>query len=254
MHILIIEDEELASNRLEKLVKLQMPNVQVLAVLDSVVEATRWLRLPTVLPDLIFLDIHLADGNSFDIFKQIEVKTPIIFTTAYDQYAIKAFEVNSIDYLLKPVTEQALERSLKKFHEQQNNIYHGVDYEQLANVLLNPIKPRYQSRFMVKTGAKIRVIKVEQVAYFYSRDSLSFIRTKDGFDFVTEQTLTELQEVLDTSLFYRVHRKVLVHIEAIAQIYPYFKGRVKLQLSPAFDEEIVVSSERTPGFKAWLSW
>lgn len=256
MKILIIEDEELASKRLERLIQQHTPEVEILAVLDSVKATLAWFKthLTQQTPDLIFLDIHLADGISFDIFKEVEIDVPIIFTTAYDEYALKAFEVNSVDYILKPITEKSLHKSLEKWQKHQRGTNQMVDYQQLMTKLGNLEKPRFQSRFMVKTGARIRVIQTDQIAYFYSKNSLTFIKTHDGFDFTIEQNLTDLESMVDAQVFYRVTRKLLVHISAIAHMHAYFKGRVKLELAPAFEEDIVISSDKTNGFKDWLNW
>ncbi|OJJ23041.1 hypothetical protein BKI52_01430 [marine bacterium AO1-C] len=256
MKVVIIEDEELASNRLERLLKQQIPQVQILAVLDSVKVALAWFKQNLILqpPDLIFLDIHLGDGLSFSIFKEVEINIPIIFTTAYDEYALKAFEVNSVDYILKPITEESLHNGLEKWQKRRQPSVPMPDYQQLATSLGKLETPRFQSRFMVKTGARIRVIQIEQIAYFYSKNSLTFIKTFDGFDFLTEQTLTDLEKIVDPKAFHRVTRKLLVSLDSIDQMHTHFKGRIKLMLKPAFEEDIIVSTDKTTDFKQWLSW
>ena len=256
MKVIIIEDEELASNRLERLLQAQVPQVQILALLDSVKSALAWFgqHLLTQPPELIFLDIHLADGISFGIFQEMEINIPIIFTTAYDQYALKAFEVNSVDYILKPITEESLQLGLEKWQKRRQTPTPMPAYQQLVESLTKLDESRFQSRFMVKNGARIRVVQTEQVAYFYSKNSLTFIKTHDGFDFLIEQTLTDLEGVVNPKKFHRVTRKLLVSLGSIDQMHTYFKGRVKLILKPDFTEDIIVSSDKTAGFKAWLNW
>ena len=189
------------------------------------------------------------DGTSFEIFEQVKVNCPVIFTTAYDDFAIKAFEVNSVDYLLKPIQKEKLEKALEKYEHQKGNTS-GLNIENIQKLLKG--EPSYKSRFLVKLGQRIKAIPVEKVAYFYSKDKLSYLVTFEGKKLPVDQTLEELDTLLNPKNYFRVNRKFLVHFDAVSDIHPYFKGRVKLELDPQIDEDIVVSSEKTPVFKKWL--
>lgn len=255
MKIVIIEDEGLTADALAKMIMSLRPETNILAKLASVEEATAWLKIHQE-PDLIFCDIHLSDGNSFEIFKQVEVKCPVIFTTAYNQYAIDAFTVNSIDYLLKPIKKENLARALKKYEELhgQNS---SAQLENLKNLLQNsgtttaPAK-EYRKRFMVKKGQNLRTVPTEEVAYFYAEEGVVFLMSFKGERFLVDQTLQELEEDVNPENFFRANRQMLVHIDAIQEVKPYFKGRVILSLEPSIEEDVVVSSNKTPEFKDWL--
>ena len=252
MKVLILEDETLAADRLEQLVKKLMPEATVVARLKSIEAAVPWLSEQPQ-PDLILSDIRLLDGLCFEIFEKVTVTSPVIFTTAYDQYAIKAFEVNSVDYLLKPVQEEklgaALEKARVRFHQPESAP--ALDYAAIMK-LLQSGKPAYKTRFMVRLGQKILAVPVEKIAYFFSENKLTFVVTSDQKRLPLDQPLDELMEVLDPSVFFRANRQFIVTFAAIAEIHPYFKGRIKLQLQPATTEEVVISSERTPDFKKWI--
>ena len=252
MNVLIFEDEKLASERLIELLKELRPEMEVVNSIKSVEAGVLWLQNNDV-PDLIISDIQLLDGTSFEIFSQVEVSCPVIFTTAYDQYAIKAFEVNSVDYLLKPIQSEKLKGALDKVDAKSGGSEGGggLDIAQIKE-LLRQDQPEYKSRFLVKVGQRIRAIPIEKVAYFFSRDKLTYIVNFEGQKFPIDQTLEELDSLVNPKDFFRVNRKFLVHFNAVADIHPYFKGRVKLGLNPDIDEEIVVSSEKTPVFKRWL--
>jgi len=248
MRILIFEDEKLASERLIQVIKEIEPEAQILNTLKSVESAIAWFESNRT-PDLIISDIQLLDGVSFEVFDQVKLDCPVIFTTAYDEYAIQAFEVNSIDYLLKPIQKKKLANALSKF-QSQSPAHSGIDISVLQ-ALIQP-KKAYKSRFLVKFGQRIKAIPVEKIAYFYSRDKLTFLVTFEGQKLPVDQTLEELDSLLDPKHFFRVNRKFIVHFDAVADIHPYFKGRVKLVLEPEINEDIVVSSEKTPVFKKWL--
>lgn len=251
MNVLIFEDEKLASERLVELLTELRPSMQVVGSIKSVEAAVLWLENNDQ-PDLIISDIQLLDGTSFEIFSQVQVGCPVIFTTAYDQYAIKAFEVNSVDYVLKPIGQDKLEAALEKFEAKAGSgNAAGFDIEQIRT-LLTSSSPEYKSRFLVKVGQRIRAIPIEKVAYFYSRDKLTYIVTFENQKYPIDQTLEELEGLINPREFFRVNRKFVVHFNSVTDIHPYFKGRVKLGLSPQIDEEIVVSSEKTPVFKRWL--
>jgi two-component system, LytTR family, response regulator LytT len=253
MKVLIIEDEALAAERLGKLLYEYNPAIQVLAVIPSVEAAVKWLQEHD-LPDLLLLDIHLSDGLCFDIFKQVTVKCPVIFTTAYDQYALEAFQVHSIDYLLKPVQFSKLAQSLDKMQEMRRTLG-PAPAEIPINDLMKLIRSQegsYKSRFMVKIGAKIKAIKTSDIAYFFSSNKLTLLITRENQKFPVDYALDDLIQLLDPSHFFHINRKLIISFDAAKEIHPYFKGRLKLVLTPPLEEDIVISSEKTPAFKSWL--
>lgn len=249
LNILIIEDEPLAATRLERLIKEVEPEVRILAVLDSVQQSVDWLRENEA--DLIFLDIHLADGNSFSIFEQVQVTTPIIFSTAYDQYAIKAFKVNSVDYLLKPIEKEELELSLKKFHSAKA-APPAIDMAAILKAFRSQ-QPEYQKRFLVSAGDKIKSIAVEEVAYFFGRQKFVFLVTPDNRRHIIDYTLGALEELLDPDQFFRINRQFIISFPAITHMSAYSKGRVKIELSPPGEAEAIVSIEKAKRFREWLN-
>ena len=248
MKVLILEDESLAADKIETCLHEIDPAIHVEARIKSIESAVAWLSSHDH-PDLIISDIRLLDGLSFEIFQKVKVDKPVIFTTAYDQYAIRAFEVNSIDYLLKPVQTEKLRISIEKYKGLSRN--QSIDFNDVLRQL-QAGRPRYKSRFMVKLGQKIIAIPSEKIAYFFSENKLSFIVTQDGKKFPTDQPLDELVDLLDPARFFRANRQFIITFESIAEIHPYFKGRIKLNLQPKAEEEVVISSERTPEFKKWI--
>ena len=249
MRLLIIEDEAAAAKRVQKMVQQLEPDVEILAVIDSVDDAIAWLS-EEGMPDLILQDIHLADGSSFEIFQEVEVTCPIIFTTAYDQYAIQAFKVNSIDYLLKPIKEEDLKAALSKFHQLQQTASPAVDYKSLLESI--PETKNFQKRIVIRFGQHIKAIEISQAAYFFIESKISILRTREGKDYPVDYNLDQLEGILDPSQFFRINRKCIVNIEAIDQMFTYSKSRVRLVLQPRFDQETIVSSERSARFKQWL--
>lgn len=249
MKVLIFEDEKLASERLIEMVKELRPGVEIVASIKSVEAALLWLQSNET-PDLIISDIQLLDGTSFEIFSEATIECPVIFTTAYDQYAIKAFEVNSVDYLLKPIQSGKLEAALEKF-DNQSSSSGGFDIEKIT-ALIQSANPEYKSRFLVKVGQRIRAIPVEKIAYFFTKDKLTYMVTFDGQKLPMDHTLEEVDGMLNPKNFFRVNRKFIVHFDAVADIHPYFKGRLKITVAPEIDEEIIISTEKTPSFKRWL--
>ncbi len=250
MKILILEDESLAADRIIKMLAQIDPEIEIVGEVKSIEEGTNWFK-NNESPDLIISDIRLLDGLSFELFKKLEIETPVIFTTAYDQYAIKAFEVNSIDYLLKPIEKDKLSESIDKHKQRVAENKFPADFGGLYELIQNQ-KRSYKSRFLIKVGQKIVAVPVEKIRYFYSQNKLTYIVTQDGRKLPTDQTLEMLEEQLDPKVFYRANRQVIVSFESIAEIHPYFKGRLKIDLDPALDLEIVISSEKTPEFKSWL--
>jgi DNA-binding LytR/AlgR family response regulator len=217
-----------------------------------VASSVEWLK-SNKHPDIIFSDIRLLDGLSFEIFQQVRTDTPVIFTTAYDQYAIRAFEVNSIDYLLKPVQREKLKTSLEKLKtiRKQNVTPPTVDIQEIIK-LFKESSPVYKSRFMVKFGQKLIALPTEKIAYFFSENKLTFIVAKDGKKYPVDQPLDELIEILDPNIFFKINRQYIITFESIAEMHPYFKGRIKLLLNPKTEDDVVISSEKTPEFKSWI--
>jgi DNA-binding LytR/AlgR family response regulator len=250
LKVLIIEDESLAAERLESLICEIDPEIKVLAKLPSVREAIKWLSINQA--DLIFLDIQLSDGLSFSIFDQITVNTPVIFTTAFDQYAIKAFQLNSIAYLLKPIRKNELQESLHKYQSLKSAF--SIDFERLiANI--QGKKPEYKKRFLIQTGDKIRKIESTDIAWFCAQDKCVFIRTFQNQTLPADSSLDSLEQMLDPAQFFRINRKYLVNMDAIANMVAWSRGRIKLELKPKTDDEFdsVVSIDRTSDFKKWLN-
>lgn len=247
MEIWIIEDEQTASRRLEKMILDIDPSAKITGRLDSIVSTLNWMEGRST-PDLIFLDIHLADGSSFEIFKHVRIDKPIIFTTAYDQYAIRAFKVKAIDYLLKPIKKAELVQAINKFQEWTQPF--RFDYQELAEHLKQEAVPR---RFLIKTGQKIRLVDMEDAAYFFTENKITFLINFKGQRYPLDYSLEKLEEMLDSKSFFRINRQFIVHIDAIAEMIAYSKSRVKLNLSPPYKFETIVSTERSPHFKRWLT-
>ena len=250
MRILILEDESLAAERIKTMIQEIDGAIEIVGEIKSLEEGEKWFN-ENETPDLIISDIRLLDGLSFDLFKKVKIETPVIFTTAYDQYAIKAFEVNSIDYLLKPIQKEKLQTSIEKHIQRTEQNKFPADFDNLYN-LIEAQKKAFKSRFMIKAGQKILALPVEKISYFFSQNKLTYAVTKDDKKYPIDQPLEVVGSQLDPKVFFRANRQFLISIESIAEIHPYFKGRMKVELSPETTEEIVISSERTPEFKAWL--
>ncbi|HZY80471.1 MAG TPA: LytTR family DNA-binding domain-containing protein [Cyclobacteriaceae bacterium] len=248
MKVLILEDETLAAEKLESTLLEIQPDIQVVSRIKSISSAVEWLQ-SNPHPDLVISDIRLLDGLCFEIFSQVKVEKPVIFTTAYDQYAIRAFEVNSIDYLLKPVQKEKLQAALAKVQLPKEPPF--PDYNEVLNFIKSN-KTSYKSRFMVRLGQRIVAVPSEKIAYFYSENKLTYIVTLDNKKFPMDQPLDELIDLIDPMRFFRANRQFIVAFDSIAEIHPYFKGRIKIVLQPRSDEEVVISSERTPDFKKWI--
>jgi two-component system response regulator LytT len=249
MNILIIEDETPALNRITKLVKDIDPNIRIIATADSIESACLvFATIPDI--DLVLMDIELADGQSFDIFKQVEVYCPIIFTTAYDEFAIKAFKVNSIDYLLKPIDKMELEAALEKFKtiKQQG----GSALIQNLIQQLTPATSAFKNRFLIKSGTKLISIATEDIAYFMAAEKIVTVWMQNGSKYIIDHTLEELESLLNPMQFFRLNRQCLSSIKAIKTVHTYFNGKLKIDIEPKASEEILVSRERSPDFKKWL--
>lgn len=249
MKVVIIEDEKPAARRLSRM--LNELNIEPLAMLHSVEESVNWFY-NNEHPDLLLLDIQLSDGLSFEIFDEVEVKSAIIFTTAYDEYALKAFKLNSIDYLLKPIDADELENAIEKFKElHKNNSQHNFDLEQLK-LLIAPSQNNYKKRFTVKIGQHLKMISVEAIECFYSENKATNMHTIDNRSYLVESTLDQLEDKLQPGHFFRVNRKFIVNVNAINDIIAYSNSRLKLQLKTYNNTEIIVSRERVKDFKNWL--
>jgi DNA-binding LytR/AlgR family response regulator len=256
MKILIVEDEVLAAKKLTKTVASVDENAEIIGVADSIQGTVEWLNNNPA-PDLILMDIELADGQSFEIFGLTEVKSPVIFTTSYDEFALQAFKVNSIDYLLKPVQKEDLEAALNKF-KQLKTIYKDekkeeVNLEQIVKELQQKLQPKeFRKRFLVKHGQKLISIEIDEIAYFFSDGRLNFFKTFDNRKFVVDYTMDEMEEMLDPDKYFRISRSFYVSINAIDQIHDYFGNRLLLHLNPAVEKEAIVSREKVSDFKKWM--
>lgn len=248
MNILIIEDEKPAANRLVKLLEKHFPEAEFAGNFDTVTSAVRWFSQNPP-PDLIFCDIQLADGISFEIFEQVLVNSPVIFTTAFDQYAIKAFQVNAIDYLLKPIDPEDLAKAVEKFKSRQ--VKPPIDLDILKS-LLQPETKKFKSRFLVRFGEKIQSIPAEEIAFFFSEERVTFLQTSAGKKYVLESTLEQLESAVDPAVFFRINRKYLVKVDAVEEVLSYSNSRLKVKLKNSSDTDILISREKVSDFKAWL--
>ncbi len=250
MKAIIIEDEKLAARRLKRM--LEKYEVQVVHMLSSVEESIAWFHENTH-PDLIFLDIQLGDGLSFEIFEEIDIKTAIIFTTAYDEYALQAFKLNSIDYLLKPIDEDELKKAIQKY---QSFKPVGQDvvksFEDIKKLLVNPVEQEYKKRFTTKIGQHIKIFMIDEVECFYSQNKATYAYTLDGKNYLIDTTLEQLEKELAPQTFFRVNRKFFVNINAIKDIISYTNSRLQLKLKHYHAEEVIVARERVKDFKLWL--
>lgn len=250
MTIIIIEDEKPSARLLQR--KVEKLGLQITTLLHSVEEAINWFR-NNPHPDLIFLDIQLSDGLSFEIFDSVEIKSAIIFTTAYDEYALRAFKLNSIDYLLKPIDEDDLEIAVNKFKSRQiKSEPVSLDFDTIKRMLANPETKAFKKRFTIKTGQHLKMVSVDEVECFYSENKGTYLHTTDNRNYLLETTLEQLETELDPKEFFRVSRKFIVSLKAIKDIVVYSNSRLKVVLPSYKDEEVVVSRERVSDFKNWL--
>ena len=250
MTTIIIEDEKPAARLLQR--KLQKLDVEVGVMLHSVEESIDWFT-SNEHPDLIFLDIQLSDGLSFEIFEKIDIKSAVIFTTAYDEYALRAFKLNSIDYLLKPIDEDDLEVAISKFKARlpkQETLQ--LDFDQIKKMLSNPFDKNYKKRFTVKIGQHLKVIAIEEIECFFSENKGTYLHTFDNRNFLIETTLELLEQDLDPSEFFRVSRKFIIPLKAIKEIVVHSNSRLKVILPSYKEEEVIVSREKVADFKTWI--
>lgn len=249
MKVLIIEDEVFAARRLENMIREIDPKIEIVAKLESVKGSVEWLRINDQ-PDLIFLDIQLEDDLSFAIFEQVQVRSKIIFTTAFDEYAIRAFKLNSIDYLLKPINQEELSRAIDKFRSWSVEKAHVIDAVMLRD-LLRP-QPVYRERFMVTVGDKLKSISVTDIAYFFSTAGITFVVMNSLNQYSIDFSLDNLKDMLNPKDFFRVNRQFLIGLKSIEKVVVYPKSRLKLVLTPPTSSDLFVSIDKTPEFKQWL--
>ena len=249
MKAIIIEDEKLSAEHLMHLLKKIDSTIEVIATFDTVKKSIEAFQ-QEIKADVLFVDVHLADGISFDIFSKVTVDTPIIFTTAYDEYAIKAFSLNSVDYLLKPIGIEDLKRALEKF-KKINFLNQGHAIKEASDAYHNTSK-QYKNRFMVKMGDSISSIKTEEISHFISEDGMVLLITTNGKKFVIDYTLDNLENLITPDKFFRINRKVIINIDSIQKVNTYFNSRLKLNFSSLTDEDCVVSRDRVSDFKKWL--
>jgi DNA-binding LytR/AlgR family response regulator len=250
MRVIIIEDEIPAAARLTKMLQSISDEVQVIKKIDSVEAGVKFLRSAEDI-DLIFMDIQLADGLSFDIFEQIDVRSPVIFTTAFDQYTLKAFKVNSIDYLLKPIDEKELEKAVEKYRQLYNKKENGFS-DKILRLVQEMNNARYKERLLIKRGQQLSYLKTDSTAYCYADGKLCYAVDFNNNKYLLESTLSQLEEQLQPNKFYRINRHLLVNIESVGKVHTWLGGRLKLELIPASGSDTVVSRERVNGFKDWL--
>ncbi len=251
MNILIIEDEEPAVQRLKKILLEVEPESKILDVLVSVRSAIEWFKTHAA-PDIILLDINLADGSSFEIFSVINVESPIIFITAFDEFAIQAFKLNSVEYLLKPVKKEELVAAINKYKKLHSSNSSMPDLKMLIDTIQKKQEP-FKKRFLIRYGEHIKAIDTEQVAYFYTEEKINFLKTKDDHTYPVEYNLDKLETMLDPDRFFRINRQFIISIDSIVEMFSFSKSRVKVNLKPAIKMDTVVSTERSPHFKEWLS-
>lgn len=248
MRVVIVEDERFASEKLIQLLREIEPEIEIIQVLESVEESANWLT-KNAAPDLIFMDIQLDDGISFEIFDVVKIDTPIIFTTAFDEYAIRAFKVNSIDYLLKPIDKLALKTALEKFkriHTEKQN------FTEKVSKAIEQISAKHKSRFFLKIGSRFQSIQVSEICCFFVEERSTFLKTKKGKTYDLDFSLEQLQKIINPDIFFRMNRNYLVNINCIAEINTYSTNRLKVKLDSNIDGGIIVSRDKVGEFKRWM--
>ena len=250
MRIVIIEDEKPAARRLQRM--LNEMDLEVQVMLHSVEESIQWF-LQNEHPDLILLDIQLSDGLSFEIFNEVQIDSNIIFTTAYDEYALKAFKLNSIDYLLKPIDDEELRNAIEKYQKfsmKENKIQ--FDMEQIKKLLVNPLEKNYKKRFTIKVGQHLKIVNTSAIECFYSESKATFLHTIKGKNYILDETLEQIEGQLDPVKYFRVSRKFIVNMDFIKDIISYTNSRLQVKLDHFNELEIIVSREKVKEFKQWL--
>jgi two-component system response regulator LytT len=250
MNVIIIEDEKPSARRLQRMLKTIDFEAEIM--LHSVEESIEWFK-NNKHPDLIFLDIQLSDGLSFEIFEAIEIKSAVIFTTAYDEYALQAFKLNSIDYLLKPIDEDDLKTAVEKFKvrtPQKQSV--TLDFNDIKKLLVNPIEREYKKRFSVKVGQHLKLINIEDIECIYSENKGTYVYTSEGRNYLLDVTLDQLDDELEPHVFFRISRKYYVNINAIKDMVSYTNSRLQIKLNRFNEQDIIVARERVRDFKNWL--
>jgi DNA-binding LytR/AlgR family response regulator len=250
MKVLIIEDEPLAAERLGNLVRELHAEIQLVATLDSVQRSVVWLSQNTV--DLIFMDIQLADGLSFEIFEKIEIKTPVIFTTAYNEYALKAFKVNSIDYILKPIDKEELTAAYKKYQTLTQQPVAPAKMLESIGYAMQMLTKKYKERFVIKVGEHLKSLEVKEILFFFSLEKTTFAQTKDGRKHILDFTLDQLEGLLDPTHYFKINRKYIVSMSSIQDMINHTNSRIRLVLKTSDDADVIVARERVQEFKEWL--
>lgn len=251
MRILIVEDEPLAAAQLAAHISALRPEAKILAVCDTVKSAVNWINKNDA-PDLAFFDIQLGDGLSFEIFEEINFEQPVIFITAFDQYAIQAFKVNSIDYLLKPIERTDLEKAILKFENRAAPKKSGLNPEILHEIVSTLQKKNYKERFLVKVGTHLKIAESKDILYFYSFQKGTYLKLSDGKDYLLDFSLDLVNEMVDPGLFFRINRKYLVALQSINDVISYSNSRLKLKVKNANDDDFLVAREKVKAFKSWL--
>ncbi len=250
LNIIIIEDEKPAARLLQR--KVEKFGLKVTKMLHSVEESIAWFQNNSH-PDLIFLDIQLSDGLSFELFEKVEIKSAVIFTTAYDEYALRAFKLNSIDYLLKPIDEDELSIAILKFKNQfQKNIISNLDFDAIKRMLVNPIEKECKKRYSVKIGQQLKVISVDEIECFYSENKGTYIHTIDSRDYLIDATLETVETEINIKEFFRINRKFIISLKAIKEIQVYSNTRLKIILETYNGDVLIVARERVGDFKEWI--
>jgi len=250
MKVLIIEDEKPAAKHLSALIKEYNPEIEILGQVESVKKGVEWFHNNSA-PDLAFFDIQLADGLSFEIFEQTLVNCPIIFTTAFNEYALKAFKVNSIDYLLKPIDFDELKAAIDKFIEVRREA-NPSQFQAVMDNVMNMLTENYKQRFVIKVGEHIKSIPVENILYFYSLEKATYLHTSEDFNYVIDYSIEQLENLVDPQQYFRINRKYLIRIEAIEDIISYSNSRLKIELKHSKDMDAIVAREKVNSFKRWL--
>ncbi len=252
MNVFIVEDEPLGLDRLVKLLHETDASLVLQGHADSIASAIHWLQTHPA-PDLIFMDIELADGQCFEIFNQIDVRSPVIFTTSYDEYALNAFQVNSIDYLLKPIRKEDLQRALDKLRRLQTPPSAAALVEHLLRDLNLQQAATYRQRFLVRHGQRMLAVETADVAYFFAEGKICWLRTHANQRYLVDYTLDQLEHLLDPAVFYRINRSYIVNVRAVTAIQPFLNGKLTLTLEPpAQNKDAVVSKEKATAFKTWM--
>jgi len=250
MKVIVIEDEKLAAERLTDMIHQYDSNIEVVARLDSVKRSVEWFNNQNH-PDLAFFDIQLSDGLSFEIFEKTVVNCPVIFTTAFNEYAIRAFKVNSVDYLLKPIDNEELNAAIEKFKKNYsgNEVAHQQEvFDRVLHLLTN----NHKKRFVIKVGEHIRSIATDNILYFYSLEKATFLHTVDDHNYVIDYSLEQVEELVDPARFFKINRKYMITIESIDDIITYSNSRLKIELKHSDDQDVIVAREKVKQFKRWL--